>query len=75
MAVAVVVRLYIYPELQRTLVAIKLTAHVVSATACESAWSASGHIHTASRNRKKDENAVGITFEYLSLQIRDQLEE
>jgi hypothetical protein len=68
-------RLYgsIYPELQR--VAIKLTAQVVSATACERAWSAFGHIHTASRNRMKVEKAADMTFVYWSLRIRDQLEE
>lgn len=60
-----------YPELQK--VAIKVTAQVVSATSCERAWSAFGHVHTASRNRMTADKATVMTSVYWNLRLRDRL--
>lgn len=63
----------LYPDLQR--VAVRVTAQVVSATACERAWSAFGYVHTASRNRMAAAKAADMTTVYWNLRLRDQLSE
>jgi hypothetical protein len=56
------------PELQRV-------AITVRATMCERTWSAFRHIHTASCNRMKAEEAADMTFVHWRFRMQDQLED